>query len=167
MVLGSPLQRNLLPGVTHDQALKHAADVIRQAVPELEQTGVTLCVEPLGPIEGDFLNTADLGAQLCSLVGSNHCRLHLDVKAMSTEARPIPQIIHEQKGLLHHFHANDPNKLGPGMGEIDFVPIMRALGEIDYRGWVSVEVFDYSPGAEHIARASMQNMLRALEEAKS
>src|SRR5690606_22818221 len=55
MVLGSPMQRNLLPGVTHDQALKHAADVIRQAVPELEKSGVTLCVEPLGPLEGDFL----------------------------------------------------------------------------------------------------------------
>jgi sugar phosphate isomerase/epimerase len=163
MVLGSPVQRNLLPGVTHDEAMKYAADVLTQAMPTLEACDVTLAVEPLGPLEGDFLNTADLGAELCGMIGSNHCRLHLDVKAMSTEAKPIPQIIHEQRGLLHHFHANDPNKLGPGMGEIDFVPIFRALGEIDYRGWVSVEVFDYSPGAETIATTSMENMLAAIE----
>jgi sugar phosphate isomerase/epimerase len=164
MVLGSPVQRNLLPGITHDEAMQHAADVLRQAMPTLEDCDVTLAVEPLGPLEGDFLNTAALGAQLCAMVGSNHCRLHLDVKAMSTESTPIPQIMHEQRALLHHFHANDPNKLGPGMGDIDFVPIFRALGEIDYRGWVSVEVFDYSPGAEVIATTSMKNMLTALEE---
>lgn len=164
MVLGSPVQRNLLPGVSHDEAMKYAADVLSQAMPAMEACDVTVAVEPLGPLEGDFLNTAALGAQLCSMVGSNYCRLHLDVKAMSTEPTPIPQIIHEQKALLHHFHANDPNKLGPGMGEIDFVPIFRALGEIDYRGWVSVEVFDYSPGAEVIATISMENMLAALEK---
>jgi sugar phosphate isomerase/epimerase len=165
MVLGSPVQRNLLPDVSHEEGMKYAADVLTQAMPVLEECDVTLCVEPLGPLEGDFLNTARLGAELCGMVGSNHCRLHLDVKAMSTETTPIPQIIHEQRALLHHFHANDPNKLGPGMGEVDFTPIFRALGEIDYRGWVSVEVFDYSPGAETIARVSMENMLRAIEAA--
>ncbi|HTN77074.1 MAG TPA: sugar phosphate isomerase/epimerase family protein [Pirellulaceae bacterium] len=164
MVLGSPVQRNLLPGVTHEEATKYAADVLLQALPIFEECDVTLAVEPLGPLEGDFLNTADLGAELCNLVGSRHCRLHLDVKAMSTETKPIPQIIHEQQRLLHHFHANDPNRLGPGMGEIDFVPIFQALGEIDYRGWISVEVFDYSPGAENIARISMENMLTAVAQ---
>jgi sugar phosphate isomerase/epimerase len=167
LVLGSPVQRNLLPGVTHEQAMQHAADVLQQAMPVIEDCDVMLLVEPLGPLEGDFLNTAALGAELCRMVGSDHCRLHLDVKAMSTEPTPIPQIIHEQRGLLEHFHANDPNKLGPGMGDIDFVPIFRALREIDYRGWVSVEVFDYSPGAETIARVSMENMLKALEAAAS
>lgn len=165
MVLGSPQQRNLLPGVSHDEALQHAADVLQQTLPTLEACDVTIAVEPLGPIEGNFLNTAALGAQLCELVGSPQVRLHLDVKAMSTEPTPIPQIIHQQRQLLQHFHANDPNLLGPGMGEIDFVPIFRALGEVDYRGWISVEVFDYSPGAENIARISMENMIKAIDAA--
>lgn len=164
MVLGSPVQRNLLPGVSHDEAMKYAADCLQRAVPTLEACGVTIAVEPLGPLEGDFLNTAQLGAQLCEMVGSKYCRLHLDVKAMSTESKPIPQIIHEQRALLHHFHANDPNKLGPGMGDVDFVPIFRALKEVDYRDWVSVEVFDYSPGAKEIATISMRNMLQAIEK---
>jgi sugar phosphate isomerase/epimerase len=47
MVLGSPLQRNLLPGVTHDQAMDFAADTIRRAMPVLEDRGVTLALEPL------------------------------------------------------------------------------------------------------------------------
>ena len=84
-------------------------------------------------------------------------RLHLDVKAMTgSESRPLPEVIKASAKYLHHFHANDSNLLGPGMGEIDHRPIMRALKDIDYKGYVSVEVFDYRPGAETIARQSLR-----------
>jgi sugar phosphate isomerase/epimerase len=164
MVLGSPQQRNLLPGVSHDQAMEHAADCLRQAMPVLVESGVILAVEPLGPAEGDFLRTAALGAELCRMVDSPNCRLHLDVKAMSTESIPIPTLIRQYADLLSHFHANDPNRRGPGMGDVDFVPIFQALREIDYKGWVSVEVFDYSPGVETLARESMLYMQKCLSQ---
>jgi sugar phosphate isomerase/epimerase len=158
MVLGSPLQRNLLPGVTHDEAMKHAAAVLSEAMPECERQDVTIAVEPLGPADGNFMTTAAQGVQLCELVGSPHCRLHLDCKAMSSEATPIPDLLRKHRREMVHFHANDPNLRGPGMGELDFVPIFEALGEIDYRGWVSVEVFDYAPGSETVARDSIRYM---------
>ena len=167
MVLGSPQQRNVLPGVTHDQAMELAADCLRRAMPTLEQCGVTLAVEPLGPKDGNFLNTAELGVQLCEMVASPHCRLHLDCKAMSSEAKPIPQLLRENARILEHFHANDPNMRGPGMGELDFVPIFQALAEIDYRGWVSVEVFDYEPGVEALARESIEYMRECVERLAS
>jgi sugar phosphate isomerase/epimerase len=81
---------------------------------------------------------------------------------MSSESAPIPQLIRRHIRHLEHFHANDPNKQGPGFGELDFVPILAALCEVDYRGWVSVEVFDYSPGVERLARDSIANLRRAL-----
>jgi sugar phosphate isomerase/epimerase len=164
MVFGSPLQRNLLPGVSHDQAMQYAAEVFQAAMPVFEELDVTLAIEPLGPAEGNFLLTAAAGRRLCEMVGSPHCRLHLDVKAMSSEGRPVADIIRENAELMVHFHANDPNKLGPGMGDVDFRPIFEALGQIDYQGWVSVEVFDYTPGPEYLARESMNNMQRVLEE---
>lgn len=162
MVLGSPQQRNLLPGVSHAQAMDYAADVIRGFLPDLERHRLTLALEPLGPAEGDFLLTATSAIELAKQIDSPHVRLHLDVKAMSSEGKPIPEIIHESAPYLAHFHANDPNKRGPGMGDVDFVPIFRALQEIDYQGWVSVEVFDYEPGVERIARESIAYMRRCL-----
>ncbi len=162
LVLGSPKQRNLLPGVTHDQAMEYAADVLRGVVPTLEDCGAVLAVEPLGPEEGDFLRTAELGVQLIRMVDSPHCRLHLDVKAMSTEPKPIVEIIRDSAPWIEHFHANDPNRRGPGMGNVDFLPIFAALQEIDYQGWVSVEVFDYAPGVETLARDSIEYMRQCL-----
>ena len=165
MVLGSPKQRNLLPGVSHEEAMRHAADTVRRAVPTLEECGVTIALEPLGPEEGDFLRTADLGADLMRMIGSDRVRLHLDVKAMSTEEIPICDVIRNHAGSMAHFHANDPNRRGPGMGAVDFKPIFQTLESVQYKGWVSVEVFDYTPGPEYLAAESfsyMQECLRAI-----
>jgi sugar phosphate isomerase/epimerase len=158
MVLGSPKQRNLLPGVSYDDAEDYAIEVLHAAVPACAQFGVTIAVEPLGPAEGDFLLNAKAGIRLVEMVGSPYCKLHLDVKAMSSEGRPIGDIIRESRDWLVHFHANDPNLLGPGMGEVDFQPIFAALREINYTGWVSVEVFKYEPSPDEIARESIEYM---------
>lgn len=158
MVLGSPLQRNLLPGVSYADAEQYAAEVLGAAMPACADNGVTIALEPLGPAEGDFMLTAESAIRLAKMVDSPQCKLHLDVKAMSSEVKPIPDIIRDSREWLVHFHANDPNKLGPGMGDVDFTPIFVALKEIDYSGWVSVEVFIYEPSAEEIARQSMEYM---------
>ncbi len=164
LVLGSPQQRNLLPGVGRDEAMRHAADVLGGAVPVLEETGVVLAVEPLGPEEGDFLRVAAEAVELIEMIGSPQVRLHLDCKAMSTEPEPIAEVIRRHGAMLAHFHANDPNRQGPGFGQVDFVPILQALGQIDYQGWVSVEVFDYTPGIERLARESIEYMQQCLDK---
>jgi sugar phosphate isomerase/epimerase len=164
MVLGSPKQRNLLPGVTYEDAEAYAVEVLHLVMPTCRDFGVTIALEPLGPAEGDFMLTAKSGIRLAEMVDSPYCKLHLDVKAMSSEGRPIADIIRESREWLVHFHANDPNLLGPGMGNVDFRPIFAALKEINYNGWVSVEVFKYEPSPDEIARESIEYM-RKVEEA--
>jgi sugar phosphate isomerase/epimerase len=163
MVLGSPLQRVLLPGVSNDEAQGYAAEVLTAAMPACETHQVTIALEPLSPEWGPFLNTAAEGVALMERVGSPHCRLHLDCIAMATEAEPIPTLLRRHRREMVHLHDNDPNKQGPGMGQLDFVPILRTLGELDYRGWVSVEVFDYGPGVERLARESIEYLQRTLD----
>jgi sugar phosphate isomerase/epimerase len=162
MIFGSPQQRNLLPGVTMEQAFDYAAEVVTGTLPVLEETSVTLCMEPLAPADGSFLNTAADAVRLIERIDHPNCRLILDCKAMSSEAAPIPELIRRHVRHLAHFHANDPNLQGPGFGALDFVPILATLKEVNYPGWVSVEVFDYSPGVERLARESIQNLRGAL-----
>lgn len=163
MVLGSPQQRNVPEGQSMESAMECAAEVIGGAVQTLEQCSVQIAIEPLGREEGNFLNHAADARQLQAMINSPQVQLHLDVKAMSDEPTPITQIIHDNADAMIHFHANDPNRRGPGMGEIDFVPIFQALKDIGYDDWVSVEVFDYSPGIEALVTESMRNMLEAAQ----
>ena len=58
MVVGSPKQRNILPGVSLEQAAAWAAETFRAAVKRAEDRGVTICFEPLAPAETNFINTA-------------------------------------------------------------------------------------------------------------
>ena len=163
LVFGSPKQRSLLPGVTPGEALDHIHEVFTRLVPVLETTDTVVALEPLAPTETDVLTTAAETCRLIDRIGSPHVRLHLDVKAMSSEDPSIPEIIHSSARHLEHFHANDENLQGPGFGAVDFAPILTALDEVRYAGWVSVEVFDYAPGPERLARESL-DYLRRVEE---
>lgn len=165
MVFGSPQQRNLQPRVTRQQALAHAAEVFSAALPACADRGVRICLEPLTPKETDFITTCAEAMELIERVDQPNFCLHQDVKAMlGAETTPIPELIARHAACLGHFHANDTNLLGPGMGSTDFAPIFAALSRAKYQGWVSVEVFDYSPGCERIARESFAAMQRAQQQ---
>lgn len=163
MIFGSPKQRSIHPDLTREQAWDFALDTFRQVVPTLEKHNVTLCFEPLGPQETDFLNTGDEAAEMIAQIDSPNFKLLLDVKAMSTESKPIPEIIRAHADILRHFHANDANRRGPGFGDTDFGPIADALKETGYQGWVSVEVFDFSPDPVTIATRSMHCLQEAFK----
>ena len=164
MVFGSPLQRNLMEGTTREQAMERAAEVFREAMPALAARGVKIVMEPLTPKETNFINTCAEAVELMGMVDHPNFVLHQDVKAMLSETTPIPELIARHADVTGHFHVNDDNLLGPGMGRTDYHPIFEALLRTGYTGWVSVEVFDYSPGAEHIARESLRYMRAVLRD---
>ena len=115
------------------------------------------------PSETDFVNTCAEASQLIAMVGHPNFVLHLDVKAMSSEPTPVANLIRQFGATAGHFHANDANLRGPGFGDVDFVPIFRALDNAGYDRWVSVEVFDYTPDPETIARDSIAYMKTCLD----
>lgn len=160
LVIGSPKQRNLLPGVDFAQALNYAQEVFTPALKPAAERGVTLAFEPLGPEETDFLNTVGQSMELVNRIGHPNFQLNIDVKAMSTEPASIPDVIRAAKGHIAHVQVNDPNRLGPGMGDVKYEPIVAALREVGWDGWLSVEAFDYRPGVETIARRSIEYLRR-------
>lgn len=155
IVVGSPKQRNLVDGVSHAQAWEWATEVFRPAVARAADRGVTICFEPLAPSETNFINTAAEGIMFAKQFASPAMSVILDVKAMSSEAKPVPQVIRESAGNFAYFHANDANLKGPGFGDVDFKPIAAALRDARYDGVVSVEVFKFEEGPEAIATQSL------------
>jgi len=155
MVLGSPQQRNVPDGMPRDRIWKITRQFFTDCLPLARKRGVTICIEPLAREETNFINTAAEGIKLVDEIGSRCFKLHLDVKAMHDEARPIEAIIESSRGYLAHFHANDANKKGPGFGDTDFVPILRALKQTGYGGYVSIEAFEYDPDPLIMAREGL------------
>jgi sugar phosphate isomerase/epimerase len=168
MVLGSPKQRSLVDGVSTDQATGYAVEVLGRIMPAIAAVGVELCLEPLAPSETNFINTCAQAMQLIRQVDHSRLKLHMDVKAQSSErGATVPELICEFARFAGHFHAQDVNMRGPGMGEVDFGPIMKALVEAHYDRWVSVEVFDFSPGALETAKQSIAGLQAALAGART
>jgi sugar phosphate isomerase/epimerase len=161
MIVGSPRQRDVLPGQTYEEVWERSVSLFRELAAHAAGRGVCLCIEPLGPVETNFIAAASEGRRLVEAVSHPAFRMTLDVKAMVADEEPIPDIIRKSAPYLEHFHANDANRQGPGFGDTDYAPIAAALREIGYGGYVSVEVFDFSAGPERIARESLQYLERA------
>lgn len=161
MVIGSPKQRQILDGVAPEQAWIWARETFREAVTRAEDRSVTLCFEPLAPSETNFINTAAEAIRFVKEIPSPNFKIILDVKAMSSEPKTIPEIIRESTPHFAYFHANDRNLKGPGFGDVDFVPIATALREVGYQGVVSVEVFSFEEGPETIARQSLEYLRKS------
>jgi sugar phosphate isomerase/epimerase len=164
IIVGSPKQRNVVEGVSYEQAWTWATDVFRDSVKRAEDRGVVICFEPLAPVETNFVNTAEEGIKFAAQFESPSMSIILDVKAMSSEGKPIPQIIQESAGRFEYFHANDANLKGPGFGEVDFHPIAAALRKTGYDGIVSVEVFKFEEGPEVIASQSREYLRKTFGE---
>jgi sugar phosphate isomerase/epimerase len=164
LVLGSPQQRNILDGVTPEQAWELATATMKAAVHRAEKRAVVLCLEPLAPAETNFINSAAEAIRFAQQFDSPAMQIILDVKAMCAEPKPIPEIIRQSWPHFAHFHANDSNRKGPGFGKVDFRPIAAALEETGYAGYVSVEVFQFEEGPEAIATRSLEYLHKVFSD---
>lgn len=158
MVWGSPQQRSLSPEWSRPDAELRFIEFFQKLSPHLAKLDVTVAFEFLGPSETNFINTAAETIEFLKKIDSPNVRLHLDVKAMAADTKPIPEIVRESLPWTAHFHANDPNLRGPGMGKVDFPAIAAELIRGGYDKWVSVEVFDTTISPETLATESMKHL---------
>jgi sugar phosphate isomerase/epimerase len=156
LVHGSPDQRRLLPGEEAD-GRKRAAECFAAVAPVAEAARVTYCIEPLSRDQTACINTVAEAAEIVRAVGSPALRTIIDCSSAGlTETEPVEALLRRwiPTGLVAHVHFNDPNRRGPGEGDLAFAPIFRALADTGYRGFAAVEPFKYEPdGPACAARA--------------
>ncbi|HPS02156.1 MAG TPA: sugar phosphate isomerase/epimerase family protein, partial [Candidatus Sumerlaeota bacterium] len=152
---------SLTCGQTGEYAWGRLRDLFAALLDHAQAAGSVFCLEPLSPAETDFLNTVGEAQRMVRELDHPALRVHLDVKAMASEAQPIGDVIRQVTAdEVGHVHVNDANLYGPGMGEVDYAPIAAALDAIGWDRWLSVEVFKYDPDPETIARQSIEYLRR-------
>lgn len=167
LVHGSPAQRRLEPGQEAESA-RWGAECFAAVAETAAEAGVTYCIEPLAPPEADFVNTVAEAAAIVRAIANPAVRTMIDCSAAGRgEAQAVPDLIRHwlPTGLIGHIHLNDPNRRGPGEGELRFAPILRALAEGGYAGMAAVEPFVYEPDGPACAARAI-GYLRGLGEGR-
>jgi len=162
MTLGSPKQRWVAEDEERTVAVERFIAALCPALDNAQERGVVLCLEPLPPPESNFLLTLDEALSVLQTLNHPAAKTIFDVKSASYERRPLPEMIAEFAPYFGHSHANDTNLRGPGFGDTDFRPVLKALQEVGYSGYVSVEPFDYKPDPQTIARQSLEYLKACL-----
>jgi D-psicose/D-tagatose/L-ribulose 3-epimerase len=168
LVHGSPAQRRLEPG-RETEGRKYGAECFAAVADTAADAGVTYCIEALAPPEAQFINTIDEAAAIVRAIGNPAVRTMIDCSAAGrAETQPIPDLIRRwlPTGLIGHIHLNDPNRRGPGEGDLKFAPIFAALAESGYRGMASVEPFIYEPDGPSCAARAIGYVRGAMEAAR-
>ena len=163
MVHGSPAQRRV--GGADDakrveEAWAIAADAARAA-------GVTYCLEPLAKPDCNYVNTLSEASSVVQRIGNPAFKSMVDtLAAVQMESEPVDEAIRRwmPTGMVTHVQLNDRNKKGPGQGDDKFGPVLQALKDTGYDGWVAMEPFIYDPDGPTCAARMIGYVQGVLEE---
>jgi D-psicose/D-tagatose/L-ribulose 3-epimerase len=156
LVFGSPAQRRTTDGATRDEATKRFIDGVVSVIPQLEANGVTLLIEALPIDQCDVIQSLDEAAAIVDQLGSRNVQTMFDSHNAVDEFEPHAVLVARHWDKIRHIHVNELDGSHPRQeGGYDFKPVLQAAKDRNYSGWVSMEVFDFAPGAEHIVTESM------------
>ena len=160
MVFGSPKQRSTTGGLSREEATKHYVEGLRAVAPQAEERGVTVLVEALPVAQSDVVTTLGEAAGIVREIGSPAVQTMFDTHNAVDEAIPHTELIRNYFDVIKHVHVNEMDGRSPGTGGYDFGAVLKTLENLNYSGWVSLEVFDFLPSASEIAAASIDYLKR-------
>jgi len=169
LVHGSPHQRTVQEGWDFQESWHFAKETFKVCLKTAQKRNVLYCIEPLARTSTNFINTVAEGIQLVREIRHPHFKMVFDSRSASAEEKSASQALLRalDSGYLRHIHVNDANGRGPGFGDTAFVPILKSLLKHNYKGYISVEVFDFSPDPQTVASGSigyLRGILNALSE---
>ncbi len=133
-----------------DQEWDWAVQNFREAAQYAQDRGIILAVEPVNRFETYFLNTTADGVQFCKDVGEPNVKVHPDTYHMIREEKSFYKAIVDTGDYLGYMHACENERGIPGTGLVQWEEVYRALKDIDYKGWITIESF--VPDIEELAR---------------
>jgi sugar phosphate isomerase/epimerase len=100
----------------------------------------------------------DEAAAIVRQIASPAVQTMFDVHNAIDESLPHAGLIDRHFDLIRHVHVNELDGRYCGAGTYDFKPVLDALRRRGYAGWISLEAFDFSPGAARLAAESLRHL---------
>lgn len=128
------------PEASLEQEWAWAVEAGRGAAQHASANGVTIAVEPWNRYETYLINRVGQSAAFVDEVDLPNIGVMADTFHMSLEESDIAEAIRQVGHRLAHVHLADSNRAAPGYGHLDFKPIVQAIADIGYTGWISYEL---------------------------
>jgi sugar phosphate isomerase/epimerase len=157
-------------GGSWSAALELFVEMLKPVAEHAEKQGVLLLIEPE---PGLLIETADQFLELMEQVDSPAIGLNFDIGHFYCVGDEPAPTVHRLAPYIRHFHLEDiaatrvHHHLIPGEGAIDFGATFDAIRQIDYKGWITIELYPYVDNPDAAARTALERVrkiLRACEE---
>jgi sugar phosphate isomerase/epimerase len=146
-----------------ERARKSFVNALRECGKFAENEGVLLGIEPINRYEIDSIQTIDEAVGILKETGFPNIGIVADTFHMNIEEdEPIYKSIRKCKDHLFHVHVADNNRKVPGAGHLMFRRFFKALREIGYDRFVSVEIVSYLPKFETVAEKSIRYLRKIM-----
>jgi sugar phosphate isomerase/epimerase len=165
LVHGSPHQRTVQEGWKFDESWERAKETFKACLETARRRNVIYCIEPLSRTSTNFINTVEEGLRFVKEIRHPNFKLVFDCRSASAHEKSITEALMRalDSRMVRHIHINDASGKGPGFGETKFTPILKTLAKSAYRGYISVEVFDFDPDPQTISSRSIGYLKGLLE----
>jgi sugar phosphate isomerase/epimerase len=131
---------------------------LRTIVPDARRREVTVLVEALPIQQADVVQTLDEAAAIVREIDSPFVQTMFDVHNAIDEHQAHAALVDRHFERIRHVHVNELDGRHCGAGNYDFKPVFEVLRRRNYAGWISLEAFDFSPGAERLANESLRHL---------
>jgi sugar phosphate isomerase/epimerase len=139
-IIGS-MQGRWEGSVTRERALDYLSDALNDLGEHAAGQGVPLLLEPLNRYETNLFNRLNDAATWLHSLPTRNVRLLADLFHMNIEEANSSAALREAGAAIGHVHFADSNRRAIGMGQTAILPIIEALREIGYAGYLSAEIF--------------------------
>lgn len=161
---GGPVE----PGSSWKAGLALFVEGLKPVLDHAEKEGVLLLVEPE---PGLLIEKAEQFEELMGHLDSPAVGLNFDIgHAYCVGDEPAPTLKRLAR-FIRHFHLEDiaatrvHQHLIPGEGAIDFVATLKAIKEIQYQGWITIELYPYIDDPDRAARTARERVLSLAQAA--
>lgn len=137
-------------GISDEQGAKNCVDLWKSVIGYAEEKGINLCLEHLNSRDGShpmkghpgyFGDDVDFCVKLIEQVGSPNMKLLFDIYHVQMMNGDVIRRIRQYKDVIGHYHtAGNPGRAElDDTQEINYPPIMKAILETGYKGFVAQE----------------------------